>query len=173
MKLTNMPPIENYSNVIRSLRICANESEEEGCEGCIYETEDCDCDRKLLCRAACVIEDLCELYWKTQQEGRKNESVREMQMETDMHTVRPEPMQAEAGLGKTSEEVQKEVSPLDKLSADLRAGWEWLDDDMPIPDDIRPNMFKAAKVLEIMSGALQMTEVIRVSALAAIGEALK
>ena len=174
MKLTNIPPIENYSNVIRSLRICASESGEGGCGGCIYETiDDCDCDRKLMCRAACVIEDLCELYWKAQQKGRKNEYVREMQMETNLHTIRPEPVQTEAGLGKTSEEVQKETSPIDKLSADLRAGWEWLDDDMPIPDDIRPNMFKAAKVLEIMSGALQMTEVIRVSALAAIGEALK
>lgn len=108
-----------------------------------------------------------------EEEGGKDESMRLLQMETDLHAVRPEPVQAETGLGKTSEEVQKETSPLDKLSADLRAGWEWLDDDMPIPDDIRPNMLKAAKVLEIMSGALQMTEVIRVSALAAIGEALK
>lgn len=173
MKLTNMPAIEHYRNVIRSLRICANESEEEGCEGCIYEIDDCDCDRKLLCRAACVIEDLCELYGKAQQEGGKNESMYKLQVETDLHTIRPEPVQTETGLGKTSEEVQKETSPLDKLSADLRAGWEWLDDDMPIPDDIRPNMLKAAKVLEIISGALQMNECIRVSALAAIGEALK
>ena len=172
MKLTNIPPIENYREVSRSLRICAKwvDEEEEACKGCIYETESRGCETKILYRAACAIEDLCELVSVKEKE---DESVREMQMETDLHAVRPEPVQAETGLGKTSEEVQKETSPLDKLSADLRAGWEWLDDDMPIPDDIRPNMLKAAKVLEIMSGALQMTEVIRVSALAAIGEALK
>ena len=157
---------ENYADVIRSLRICANESEEEGCEGCIYETDDCDCARKLLRRASCVIEDLCELVSVKEKE---DESMREMQMEADLHTVRQEPVQAEEGLGAAS----AEDTPLDKLAKDLRAGWEWLSDDMPISPDIRPNMIKAVKVLEIISGALQMNECIRVSALAAIGEALK
>lgn len=169
MKLTNIPPIENYSDVIRSLRVCAGEDpKNEGCEGCIFETGSCYNATTLMSRAACVIEDLCELYAKAMEE-KKDESMREMQMEADLHTVRPEPMQAEEGLGAAS----AEDTPLDKLAKDLRAGWEWLSDDMPISPDIRPNMIKAAKVLEIMSGALQMTEVIRVSALAAIGEALK
>lgn len=169
MKLTNIPPIENYSDVIRSLRVCAGEDpKNEGCEGCIFETGSCYNATTLMSRAACVIEDLCELYAKAMEE-KKDESMREMQMEADLHTVRPEPMQAEEGLGAAS----AEDTPLDKLAKDLRAGWEWLSDDMPISPDIRPNMIKAVKVLEIMSGALQMTEVIRVSALAAIGEALK
>ena len=159
---------ENYADVIRSLRICANESEEEGCEGCIYETDDCDCARKLLRRASCVIEDLCELYWKTQQEGRKNESVREMQMETDMHTVRPEPLQAEEGLGSASEKERPEESPLDKLSADLRT-LSMLDSHEKRAGTMR----RAAEVLKIISDVLQIAEDIRVAMLVSIGEVMK
>lgn len=170
MKLTNLPPIENYREVSRSLRICANwvdaESGGEECKGCIYETDSCGCETRILYRAACAIEDLCELVYVKEKE---DESMRKMQMEANLHAVRPEPVQAEEGLGAAS----AEDTPLDKLAKDLRAGWEWLSDDMPISPDIRPNMIKAVKVLEIISGALQMNECIRVSALAAIGEALK
>lgn len=168
MKLTKiMNPAENYSDVIRSLRVCAGEDpKNEGCEGCIYETGSCYNATTLMSRAACVIEDLCELVYVKEKE---DESMRKMQMEANLHAVRPEPVQAEEGLGAAS----AEDTPLDKLAKDLRAGWEWLSDDMPISPDIRPNMIKAVKVLEIISGALQMNECIRVSALAAIGEALK
>lgn len=170
MKLTEITPSENYSDVIRSLRICTGEDEKsEGCEGCIYETGTCYNANKLLSRAACVIEDLCALLEAEQKEGAGNEPVHEMQMETDLHTVRPKPVQAEERLGAAS----AEDTPLDKLAKDLRAGYEWLSDDMPIQEDIRPNMLKATKVLEIISGAMKMNECIRVSALAAIGEALK
>ena len=161
--------MENYRDVITSLRVCAGEDEKEGCEGCIYETDVCYNATKLLSRAACVIEDLCALLEAEQKEGEENGPMHKMQMETDLHTVRPEPMQAEEGLGTSSEED----TPLDKLAKDLRAGWGWLSDDMPIPADIRPNMLKASKVLGIISGYLKMDEFIRVSALAAIGDAMK
>lgn len=64
-----MKPKENYADVIRSLRTCAGiDPKTEGCEGCIYETSDCHSGRMLISRAACVIEDLCELCRKLQDE---------------------------------------------------------------------------------------------------------
>ena len=68
-----MKPKENYADVIRSLRTCAGiDPKTEGCEGCIYETSDCHSGRMLISRAACVIEDLCELCQKLHN-GRSSE----------------------------------------------------------------------------------------------------
>ena len=123
MKLTKiMNPAENYSDVIRSLRVCAGEDPKiEGCEGCIYETGSCYNATTLMSRAACVIEDLCELYAKAMEE--KNEAS-------------PKETEAEA------------KAAIRKLIDDLRAESVWLEG-RPVLEDIPMNMARAARLLEI------------------------
>lgn len=147
MKLTNLPLIENYREVSRSLRICAKwvDREEEECKGCIYETESRGCETKILYRAACVIEDLCELVSVKEKE---DESMREMQMEADLHNVQPEPVQAAERLGASYEKKPEAVEAIEKLIVDLRAHAEWLVG-RPILNEIPKNMLKAARLLEI------------------------
>ena len=59
-------------------------------------------------------------------EGGKDESVRLLQMETDMHNVRPEPVQAAERLGASYEKKPEAVEAIEKLIDDLRAHAEWL-----------------------------------------------
>lgn len=150
MKLTKIGnPAENYSDVIRSLRVCAGEGpKNEGCEGCIYETGSCYNATTLMSRAACVIEDLCELYAKAMEE-KKDESVPEMQKETDLSGIRQSSMQTGHGLGSAYAETEKTATEaVEKLINDLRAESAWLTG-RPVLEDIPANMWKAARLLEI------------------------
>ena len=81
-------------------------------------------------------------------EGGKDESVRLLQMETDMHNVRPEPVQAAERLGASYEKKPEAVEAIEKLIVDLRAHAEWLVG-RPILNEIPKNMLKAARLLEI------------------------
>lgn len=81
-------------------------------------------------------------------EGGKDESVRLLQMETDMHNVQPEPVQAAERLGASYEKKPEAVEAIEKLIVDLRAHAEWLVG-RPILNEIPKNMLKAARLLEI------------------------
>lgn len=82
------------------------------------------------------------------EEGGKDESMRLLQMETDLHNVQPEPVQAMEGLGATHEKKPEAVEAIEKLIDDLRAHAEWLVG-RPILNEIPKNMLKAARLLEI------------------------
>lgn len=146
MKLTKkINPIENYSDVIRSLRVCAGEDpKNEGCEGCIFETDTCYNATKLMSRAACVIEDLCELYAKTLEE--KNDGPVYIVQKPEI--LRPEDVQTEEGLGETPEKETEAVAALKKLIDDLREHAAWIRG-RPVLEEIPLNMLKAARLLEI------------------------
>lgn len=81
-------------------------------------------------------------------EGGKDESMRLLQVETDMHNVRPEPVQAAERLGAPYEKKPEAVEAIEKLIDDLRAHAEWLVG-RPILNEIPKNMLKAARLLEI------------------------
>lgn len=83
-----------------------------------------------------------------EEEGGKDESVRLLQMETDMHNVQPEPVQAAERLGALYEKKPEAVEAIEKLIVDLRAHAEWLVG-RPILNEIPKNMLKAARLLEI------------------------
>lgn len=83
-----------------------------------------------------------------EEEGGKDESMRLLQMETDLHNVQPEPVQAMEGLGATHEKKPEAVEAIEKLIDDLRAHADWLIG-MPILNEIPVNMLKAARLLEI------------------------
>lgn len=83
-----------------------------------------------------------------EEEGGKDESVRLLQMETDMHNVQPEPVQAAERLGASYEKKPEAVEAIEKLIVDLRAHAEWLVG-RPILNEIPKNMLKAARLLEI------------------------
>ena len=83
-----------------------------------------------------------------EEEGGKDESVRLLQMETDLHNVQPEPVQAMEGLGATHEKKPEAVEAIEKLIDDLRAHADWLIG-RPILNEIPVNMLKAARLLEI------------------------
>lgn len=83
-----------------------------------------------------------------EEEGGKDESMRLLQMETDLHNVQPEPVQAMEGLGATHEKKPEAVEAIEKLIVDLRAHAEWLVG-RPILNEIPKNMLKAARLLEI------------------------
>lgn len=148
-----MKPKENYADVIRSLRTCAGiDPTAEGCEGCIFEMTSCYHGTRLLSQAAWVIEDLRELCGRLQGEKKgvveKDESVRELQMETVLHDDRTEPVQTKEGLGTTYEKKPEAVEAIEKLIDDLRAHADWLMG-RPILNEIPVNMLKAARLLEI------------------------
>lgn len=82
------------------------------------------------------------------EEGGKDESMRLLQMETDLHNVQPEPVQAMEGLGAPYEKKPEAVKAIEKLIDDLRAHAEWLVG-RPILNEIPKNMLKAARLLEI------------------------
>lgn len=83
-------------------------------------------------------------------EGANNESVHLLRKKINLHDVRPDPVQTGAGLGsaQTPDEKRKK-EPYQKLIDDLRANALWLSDDMPVPDDLRDNILKAVKLLEL------------------------
>ena len=148
MKLTNIGyPAENYSDVIRSLRVCAGEDpKNEGCEGCIYETGSCYNATTLMSRAACVIEDLCELYAKAMEE----KTVEPVCKVSKPKILQLDDLQTEEGLGEASpKETETEAkAAIGKLIDDLRAESVWLEG-RPVLEDIPANMWKAARLLEI------------------------
>ena len=148
MKLTNIGyPAENYSDVIRSLRVCAGEDpKNEGCEGCIYETGSCYNATTLMSRAACVIEDLCELYAKAMEE----KTVEPVCKVSKPKILQLDDLQTEEGLGEASpKETETEAeAAIRKLIDDLLAESVWLEG-RPVLEDIPANMWKAARLLEI------------------------
>ena len=148
MKLTKIGnPAENYSDVIRSLRVCAGEDpKNEGCEGCIYETGSCYNATTLLSRAACVIEDLCELYAKAMEE----KTVEPVCKVSKPKILQLDDLQTEEGLGEASpKETETEAeAAIRKLIDDLLAESVWLEG-RPVLEDIPANMWKAARLLEI------------------------
>ena len=148
MKLTNIGyPAENYSDVIRSLRVCAGEDpKNEGCEGCIYETGSCYNATTLMSRAACVIEDLCELYAKAMEE----KNVEPVCKVSKPKILQLDDLQTEEGLGEASpKETETEAeAAIRKLIDDLLAESVWLEG-RPVREDIPANMWKAARLLEI------------------------
>ena len=148
MKLTKkINPIENYSDVIRSLRVCAGEDpKNEGCEGCIFETDTCYNATKLMSRAACVIEDLCELYAKAMEE----KNVEPVYKVSKPKILQPDDLQTEEGLGEAPEKgTEKEAeAAIRKLIDDLRAESVWIEG-RPVLKDIPMNMARAARLLEI------------------------
>lgn len=84
-------------------------------------------------------------------EAGDREPVHTMRKEANLHNIRPDPVQTKSGLGDSSEkhEKAKEEEPYRKLIIDLRANAEWLSDDMPVPEDLKDNILKAASLLEI------------------------
>ena len=148
MKLTKIGnPAENYSDVIRSLRVCAGEDpKNEGCEGCIYETGSCYNATTLMSRAACVIEDLCELYAKAMEE----KNVEPVCKVSKPKILQLDDLQTEEGLGEASpKETETEAeAAIRKLIDDLLAESVWLEG-RPVLEDIPANMWKAARLLEI------------------------
>lgn len=148
MKLTKIGnPAENYSDVIRSLRVCAGEDpKNEGCEGCIYETGSCYNATTLMSRAACVIEDLCELYAKAMEE----KTVEPVCKVSKPKILQLDDLQTEEGLGEASpKETETEAeAAIRKLIDDLLAESVWLEG-RPVLEDIPANMWKAARLLEI------------------------
>ena len=148
MKLTKIGnPAENYSDVIRSLRVCAGEDpKNEGCEGCIYETGSCYNATTLMSRAACVIEDLCELYAKAMEE----KTVEPVCKVSKPKILQLDDLQTEEGLGEAPEKgPEKEAeAAIRKLIDDLRAESVWIEG-RPVLEDIPMNMARAARLLEI------------------------
>ena len=148
MKLTKIGnPAENYSDVIRSLRVCAGEDpKNEGCEGCIYETGSCYNATTLMSRAACVIEDLCELYAKAMEE----KTVEPVCKVSKPKILQLDDLQTEEGRGEASpKETETEAeAAIRKLIDDLLAESVWLEG-RPVLEDIPANMWKAARLLEI------------------------
>lgn len=142
-----MKPKENYADVIRSLRTCAGiDPTAEGCEGCIYETGTCYNATTLMSRAACVIEDLCELYAKAMEE----KNVEPVYKVSKPEILQLDDLQTEEGLGEASpKETEAEAkAAIGKLIDDLRAESVWLEG-RPVLEDIPMNMARAARLLEI------------------------
>lgn len=149
MKLTDMKPKQNYNDLTRSLRVCAGEDPyREGCEDCIFENTSCSKGKRLLTEAAYVIETLCTLYWEAQEKGAENEPMHKLQRKGRMRDAYPYPMQAGYGLGKASAKRAEAKEAVEKLIDDLRENARWIEDS-PVPQDVKDNLRKAARIMEI------------------------
>lgn len=81
-----------------------------------------------------------------------NLTVHELRKEAVLHNVRPRPVQTGERLGGAQNKDQKDEAEktVGKLIEDLRANADWLTEDMPVPADLKGNILKAARIIEIM-----------------------